>query len=104
VYRDRGLPDFRVDTAFSRPVLNANGQVQGATVTVTIEDLNSAGAEVPVIVRTSEGEISERVEVRGRAKAIVRIQVPAEPEAIVVNDGSVPESDITNNTFAIKKQ
>jgi hypothetical protein len=103
VYRDRGLPDFRVDTAFSRPVLNANGKVQGATVTVTVEDLNSAGAEVPVIVRTAEGEISQRVEVRGRSKAIVRIQVPAEPEQIVVNDGSVPETDVANNTFEMKK-
>jgi hypothetical protein len=33
---------------------------------------------------------------------VIRIEVPKPPEEIVVNDGSVPESDTTNNTFEIK--
>jgi hypothetical protein len=102
VYRDRGLPDFRIDSAFSRTLLNANGQAQGATVTVTIENLGDAGAEVPVMVRTSAGaEVAQRVEVRAKAKAVTRITVPAEPEEIIVNDGSVPETNITNNTYKL---
>jgi hypothetical protein len=28
-----------------------------------------------------------------------RIEIPAAPEQIVVNDGSVPESDLSNNTY-----
>jgi hypothetical protein len=29
------------------------------------------------------------------------VEVPAEPQEIAVNDGSVPESDLTNNVFKI---
>jgi hypothetical protein len=104
LYRDRGLPDFRIDSAFTRPLLNSNGQAQGATVTVTVENLNSAGAEVPVIVRTSSGgDVTQRVEVRGKSKAVTRITVPSDPEEVTVNDGSVPETDFTNNMFKLPK-
>jgi hypothetical protein len=30
------------------------------------------------------------------------VEVPKAPEEIVINDGSVPESDITNNSFKIE--
>ena len=30
------------------------------------------------------------------------VEVPKAPEEIVVNDGSVPESDMTNNVFKIE--
>jgi hypothetical protein len=96
VYRDRGLPDFKVESAYSRKAMT-NAYI----VTVTVDNLGAAGAEVPVIVKFAGGEVSKRLEVRTKSKATIRVEVPAAPQEIVVNDGSVPESDVTNNVFKI---
>ncbi len=97
VYHDRGLPDLRVESAFPRQASQGN-----YLVTVTIENLGSVGAEVPVIAHFDGGETSERVEVRGKSKGVVRIATPRPPTEITVNDGSVPESDVTNNIFKVE--
>jgi hypothetical protein len=97
VYRDRGLPDFKVESAFPRK--NMTGSFM---VTVTVDNLGTAGAEVPVIVKFKGGEIMKRLEVRAKDKAVIRVEVPADPQEIVVNDGSVPESNTANNTFKIE--
>ena len=97
VYRDRGLPDFRVASAFPRKMLS-----EGYMVTVTVENLGGAGAEVPVTVRFDGGEVTKRLEVRGKNKGVIRMEVPAAPREVIVNDSSVPESDTTNNTFKIQ--
>jgi hypothetical protein len=96
-YHDRGLPDFRVESAYPREASQNN-----YLVTVTIENLGSAGAEVPVTVRFDGGELTQRVEVRGKAKGVVRVTTPKSPTEIVVNDGSVPESDLSNNVFQVE--
>ena len=96
IYRDRGLPDFRVDSVYPRPIVDG-----GYMVTVTIENLGDAGAEVPVILRLETGEIIKRLEVRAKSKAAVRIQTATIPQEVVVNDGSVPESDMSNNLFKV---
>jgi hypothetical protein len=97
VYHDRGLPDFRVESAFPRKASQDN-----FLVTVTVENLGSAGADVPLKIQFDGGEITQRVEVRGKGKATVRVATPKPPKQIVVNDGSVPESDLTNNTFKVQ--
>ena len=97
VYRDRGLPDFKVESAFSRKTLG-----EAYIVTVTIDNSGAAGAEVPVMVKFAGGEVAKRVEVRGGGKGVIRFELPAAPEEAIVNDGSVPESDMTNNTFKIE--
>jgi hypothetical protein len=97
VYKDSGLPDFRVESAFPRQASQDN-----YLVTVTVENLGMAGAEVPVIVRFAGGELTRRVEVRGKGKAVVRVATPKPPAEIVVNDGSVPESDTSNNVFKVE--
>ncbi len=97
VYRDRGLPDFKVESAFPRKTMNGSFMV-----TITVDNLGNAGAEVPVIVKFKGGEIVKRLEVRAKDKAVVRIEIPADPLEIVVNDGSVPESNTANNTFKIE--
>ena len=97
VYHDRGLPDFRVESAFPRKASQDN-----YLVTVTLENLGTAGAEVPLKIQFDGGEMTQRVEVRGKGKAIVRVATPKPPKQIVVNDGSVPESDLTNNTFKVE--
>ena len=97
VYRDRGLPDFRVASAFPRKMLT-----EGYMVTVTVENWGGAGAEVPVTVRFDGGEVTKRLEVRGKNKGVIRMEVPTAPREVVVNDSSVPESDTANNTFKIQ--
>ena len=96
VYQDRGLPDFHVLAA--HPWKPENG-VQ--IVTVTLENLGNAGAEVPFKVVFESGEVTKRIEVRAKSTATTRIEVPGTASAIVINDGSVPESDLTNNMFKI---
>jgi len=96
VYRDRGLPDFKVESAFSRKTVNGP-----YLLTITVDNLGDAGAEVPLTVKFTGGEIGRRLEVRAKSKAVIRVETSAEPHEIVVNDGSVPESNPANNTFKI---
>jgi hypothetical protein len=67
-----------------------------------VDNLGAAGAEVPMTVRFAGGEVTQRLVVRGKSKAVIRIEVSKPPEEIVVNDGSVPESDKANNVFKIE--
>jgi hypothetical protein len=96
VYRDRSLPDFRVESAYPRARVDG-----GSTLTVTINNLGDAGAEVPVTLRMEDGEVTKRVEVHAKSKAAVRFETNSSPREIVVNDGSVPESDTSNNVFKV---
>ena len=97
VYRDRGFPDFKVESAFSRKTMT-----NSYMLTITLDNLGTAGAEVPIIVKFTGGEIMKRLEVRAKDKGVIRVEVPAAPLEITVNDGSVPESNMTNNTFKIE--
>ncbi len=99
VYRDRGLPDFRVQSV--HPWTTEKG-VQ--FITVTLENLGNAGAEVPFTILFEGGEITRRIEVRAQNTATTRVELPGAASEIVVNDGSVPESDLTNNVFKIGAQ
>jgi aminopeptidase N len=96
VYQDRGLPDFHVQSV--HPWKTEKG-VQ--IITVTMENLGSAGAEVPFTIICEGGEITKRIEVRAKSTATTRVELPGTASGIVINDGSVPESDLTNNTYKI---
>ncbi len=97
VYRDRGLPDFKVASAFTRKT-----SPEGYLLTITVENRGAAGAEVPLTVRFNGGEVTQRLVVRGKSNSVIRMELLKPPEEIVVNDGSVPESAITNNVFKIE--
>lgn len=97
VYRDRGLPDFKVESAFSRKTMSGSFML-----TITLDNLGTAGAEVPVIIKFTGGEVMRRLEVHAKNKTVTRVEIPAAPQEIVVNDGSVPESNKTNNVFKIE--
>jgi hypothetical protein len=99
VYRDRGLPEFRIETVYSRPLLEDPNKL--SLVTVTVENTGGAGAEVPVVIQTPSGERTLRVLVKAHEKASGRSQVPAVPTRVVVNDGSVPEINSDNNTYDV---
>jgi hypothetical protein len=96
VYQDRGLPDFHVLSV--HPWQTEKG-VQ--IITVTLENLGNAGAEVPFTISFEGGEITKRIEVRAKSTATTRVEMPGTASEIVVNDGSVPESDLMNNVFKI---
>jgi hypothetical protein len=98
VYRDRGLPDLKVESAFSRKTMS------GYLLTITVENRGGAGVEVPLTVKFAGGEIGRRLEVRAKSKGVIRVETSAAPVEIVVNDGSVPESNLTNNTFKIEPE
>ncbi len=98
VYRDRGLPDFRITAAYPRRMLPEN-----VSVTITVENTGAVRAEVPVIVPVPPGEAVQRVLAPAHGKVVARIQAPSAPAQVVVNDGSVPESDMSNNTFSVTK-
>jgi hypothetical protein len=98
VAADRGLPDFRVQAVHSQ-----TSTKDTRIVAVTIENLGTAGAEVPFTIRFGDGQITRRIEVRAKSTATTRVEVPGLPTAVVVNDGSVPESDLTNNVFKISE-
>jgi hypothetical protein len=95
VYRDRGLPDLRVKAAHP---WSENGS---RFVTVTLENLGGAGAEVPFTIAYEGGEIKQRIEVHAKGTVTTRVLVMGTPTEIVVNDGSVPESDLTHNVYKI---
>ena len=96
VYQDRGLPDVHVQSAHRWKTENGL-----QIVTVTLENLGTAGAEVPFTIICEGGDITKRIEVRAKGIAITRVELPGTASEIVVNDGSVPESDLTNNVFKI---
>jgi len=97
VYRDRGLPDFRVVSVFPRRTLESS-----YVTTVLVENLGRCAAEVPLTVRFDGGDATHRLLVRANAKASIRFDTPNLPTEVVVNDGSVPENDLSNNVFPVK--
>jgi len=97
VYHDHGLPDFKVDSVFVTPI-----QTGGFLVTISIENLGTAGAEVPFVLQTKTTEIRKSLEVRAKSKASIRIETQSEPQQVTVNDGSVPETDTGNNVYKIE--
>ena len=97
VYHDRGLPEFRVASVY--PSQLSTG---GYMITVTVENLGAAGAEIPVTLHMQGSEASDRLIVPGKSKASVRIQTPSLPLDVTLNDGSVPESDTSNDVYKIE--
>lgn len=98
VYHDRGLPDFRVTSVYPSQLPSG-----GYLVTVTVENLGGAGAEVPVTLQIAGSSATQRLKVLGKSKNSIRFEVPSAPQQATVNDGSVPESDMSNNTYVIGK-
>lgn len=84
---DKGLPDLSIQKIFPN-------RASGGTYLVAVNVANTgyAAAEVPVIVRTAAGSVTERVLVPARGSVVERILVNGPPTAVQVNDGEVPET------------
>ena len=72
VYRDRGLPDFHIVSAYPRQVLGGQW-----LTTITVENLGGAAAEVPVMAEVSGGERTARVLVKPGEKGNCPYKHPA---------------------------
>jgi hypothetical protein len=71
-------------------------------LTVTVENTGKAGAEVPITAHAAKNvENSARVWVPANGKGTARIVLPLLPTEVVVNDGSVPEIDPTDNVYTM---
>ena len=92
VDRDRGLPDLEIVNAAPRELEAKGGKAQGWLVAVDVRNDGGAVAEVPVTVRAGKLTTTERLRVRARSSASIRIVFQDAPKEIEVNDGSVPET------------
>jgi aminopeptidase N len=97
VYRDRGLPEFKITDVYARQNLAG-----GYLVTITIENSGNAGAETPVLAISQAAQNSARVWVPAKGKASSRIVLPLQPLRVVVNDGGIPEVDPTDNVYTVQ--
>ncbi len=97
VFHDRGLPELKIESAFTRKTAP-----EAYILTITVNNLGAAGAEVPLTVKFAGGEVTQRLLVRGKSDGVIRVEVPKPPEEVSVNDGSVPESETTNHVFKIE--
>lgn len=98
VYRDKGLPDLKIATVYPRAVLGTTNYI----VTITTENTGDVFAPIVVGVLSDKGERREKGSIAAHGKAVIRVSFPGTPTRAWVNDGSVPETDITNNASDIK--
>ena len=97
VYHDYGLPDLRIAATNARLTAENNYMVS-----VTVENLTRVWVEVQVAVKGANGEARlARLQVPGNAKSSTRIAFQGMPVMAEINDGSVPELDLTHNTMPV---
>ncbi|MGC2163323.1 MAG: hypothetical protein WA634_15555 [Silvibacterium sp.] len=87
VYRDRGLPDLSI-AAFHASPAAYGGQYLAA---IDIMNDGFAEAEVSVTVHSHSGTLTDRVLLPGKTRTVYRMLVQGQPDAVIVNDGTVPE-------------
>jgi hypothetical protein len=84
---DKGLPDLAIDSVF--PSTPTPGSW---LVTVNVSNNGYASAEVPVIVRSLNASVTQRVIIPARGKAVLRFLTLNKPSEVQLNDGTVPET------------
>lgn len=91
VYRDHGLPDLYIASAYRRPILTKNSTTRNYLVSVDVQNDSFCAAEVPVTVESGLTVQTKRLMVPSHSRAAVRVLLDSEPSQVLVNDGSVPE-------------
>lgn len=97
VYRDRGLPDLHILSAYSRPILNPNSNQRNYLVSVNVENNSFCSAEVPVTVESADSTQTRELRLPAHSRAAVRILIDSKPVQAMVNDGSVPEVESSHH-------
>jgi hypothetical protein len=91
VYRDRGLPDLHIASAYRRPLLTKNSTMRNYLVSVDVQNDSFCSAEVPVTVESATSNQTKRLLVPSHTRAALRVLLDSMPSKVIVNDGSVPE-------------
>ncbi|MHB8302905.1 MAG: M1 aminopeptidase family protein [Acidobacteriaceae bacterium] len=91
IYRDRGLPDLHIASAYRRPILTKNSTGKNYLVSVDVQNDSYCSAEVPVTVESGLSSQTRRLLVPSHTRAALRMLVDSQPDRVRVNDGSVPE-------------
>jgi hypothetical protein len=84
---DKGLPDLSITGVF--PSAASAGTW---LVAVNVANDGYAAAEVPVIVRSADKSVTQRILVPARGKAVQRIVIEGKPLEVQVNNGTIPET------------
>lgn len=100
IYRDQGLPDLKIASIYSRPLLHGN--VKNYLVSVDVANEGYCAAEVPVEVQAGASDQTSRLKIPAQSKAAVRILMPNPPDTVIVNDGTVPEVTTRTHRQAVK--
>jgi hypothetical protein len=101
VYRDRGLPDLHIVSAYRRPILTKNSAIKNYLVSIDVRNDSFCSAEVPVTVQSDLTTQTKRLLVPAHSSATVRMLVDSQPSQVTVNDGSVPEVRSSQHERAI---
>lgn len=91
VYRDRGLPDLHIVSAYRRKILTQNSAATDYLVSVEVRNDGFCSTEVPVTVQSDTSTQSKRLLVSAHSSASLRMVTDSKPNTVTVNDGGVPE-------------
>jgi hypothetical protein len=91
VYRDAGLPDLHIATAYRSTILTKNSTAKNFIVSVDVQNDSYCSAEVPITVEAGLTTQSKRLLVPSHTRAALRLLLDSEPSRVLMNDGSVPE-------------
>ncbi len=101
VYRDHGLPDLHIASAYRRPILTKNSAIKNYLVSIDVQNDSFCSAEVPVTVESALTTQTKRLRVPSHTRAALRVLLDSEPVRVTVNDGSVPEVQTSQHQKAI---
>ncbi len=88
VDRDAGLPSLSITAVHSRAV-----PPNSYLTEVEIGNTGNAAASVTVTVRAGPATTTQRIRVGARGSTVTRFVMPAKPDSVLVNDGTVPEAE-----------
>jgi hypothetical protein len=101
VYRDSGLPDLHIVSAYWRPILNKNSSGRNYLVSVEVQNNSFCAAEVPVTVSSAFSTQTRELAIPAHARSALRMLLDSKPAQVVVNDGSVPEVESSHHEQAV---
>ena len=98
VYNDRGLADLSIANVTPRELPAQGNKAASWLIAVEVRNEGEAIADVPVTIRSGALTTTERVRVPGHSTASTRIVFEGNPDEIVLNDGTVPETTAATHT------
>lgn len=101
VYRDTGLPNLHIVSAYWRPILNKNSSGRNYLVSVDVQNDSFCGAEVPVTVSSAFSSQTRELVIPAHTHSALRMLLDSKPAQVVVNDGSVPEVESSHHEQAV---